>query len=73
MNVLLVIIMTETTEFHSMDEKEIPSETLRKRLLYVLHYSGGVEHGVKDIANSVSDEFDFLILRSDMSKLICLR
>lgn len=65
-----MIIMTEFTEFHSMDEKEIPSETSRKRLLYVLHYSGGVEHGVKDIANSVSDEFDFLILRSDMSKLI---
>ena len=46
------------------------SEDSRKRLLYVLHYSGGVEHGVKDIANSVSDIYDFFILRSDMSKLI---
>lgn len=46
------------------------SEDSRKRLLYVLHYSGGVEHGVKDIANSVYDEYDFFILRSDMTKLM---
>ncbi len=42
----------------------------KKRILYVLHYSGGVEYAVKDIANSVSSESDFFILKSDMNKLM---
>lgn len=42
----------------------------KKRILYVLHYSGGVEHAVKDIANSVSDDYDCYLLQSDMNKLI---
>lgn len=42
----------------------------KKRILYVLHYSGGVEYAVKDIANSVSSEYDFFILKSDMNKLM---
>lgn len=45
----------------------------KKRILYVLHYSGGVEHAVKDMANSVSDEYDFFILKSDMNRLILSR
>lgn len=45
-------------------------ESSKKRILYVLHYSGGVEHAVKDMANSVSDEYDFFILKSDMNRLI---
>ena len=45
----------------------------KKRILYVLHYSGGVEHAVKDMANSVSDEYDFFILKSDMTRLILSR
>ena len=54
-----VIIMTENKNNSS-----------KKRILYVLHYSGGIEHAVKDMANSVSDEYDFFILKSDMNRLI---
>ena len=42
----------------------------KKRILYVLHYSGGVEYTVKDIAESVSDEYECFILKSDMEKLM---
>lgn len=45
-------------------------ESSKKRILYVLHYSGGIEHAVKDMANSVSDEYNFFILKSDMNRLI---
>lgn len=44
-------------------------EPCKKRILYVLHYSGGVEYTVKDIAKSVSDEYDFFVLKSDMNRL----
>ena len=46
------------------------SKCSKKRILYVLHYSGGIEHAVKDMANSVSDDYNFFILKSDMNRLI---
>ena len=42
----------------------------KKRILYVMHYSGGVEFAVKDIAKSVSGEYDCYILKAYPSKFI---
>ena len=42
----------------------------KKRVLYVMHYSGGVEFAVKDIAKSVNKEYDCFILKAYQNKLL---
>ena len=45
-------------------------EKIKKNVLITLHYGGGVEHSVKDIASSISEEYNSYILQSYKTKLI---
>ena len=42
----------------------------KKRILFNLHYGGGVEFTVKDIARNIDDEYECFILKSFKNKLI---
>ena len=45
-------------------------EKIKKNVLITLHYGGGVEHSVKDIAKSISEDYNSYILQSYKTKLI---
>ncbi|MEE0942211.1 MAG: glycosyltransferase [Methanobrevibacter sp.] len=53
--------------------KEEFGQFTKKTILFAMHYGGGVEFTVKDIINSISNEYDCYLLKAFKNKMILFR